>query len=55
MRERFMLWGAAVGGALLIFVVAVGVYAAYSWYQQRYGSTAERALQEYFTALGDGE
>jgi len=55
MRKRFMVWGAAAGGAILVFVIAVGVYAAYSWYQQRYGSTAERALETYFTALGDGE
>lgn len=55
MRERLMLWGAAAGGAVLIFVVGVGLYAGYRWYQQRYGSTAERALERYFTALGDGE
>ncbi|MGB3904550.1 MAG: hypothetical protein WBB22_06465 [Anaerolineae bacterium] len=55
MRERLMVWGAAVGGAILIFVIGVGLYAGYRWYQQRYGSTAERALERYFTALGDGE
>lgn len=55
MRERLMLWGAAAGGAILIFVVGVGLYAGYRWYQQRYGSTAERALEGYFTALGAGE
>lgn len=55
MRERLMLWGAAAGGAILIFVIGVGLYAGYRWYQQRYGSTAERALERYFTALGDSE
>ncbi len=55
MRERLMLWGAAAGGAILIFVIGVGLYAGYRWYQQRYGSTAERALEGYFTALGDSE
>ncbi len=55
MRERLLLWAAAAGGALLIFVVAVGLYTAYNWYHQRYGPTPERALERYFTALGDGE
>lgn len=55
MRERFMLRGAAAGGAILVFVIAVGLYMAYGWYQQRYGATPERALERYFSALGDGE
>ena len=55
MRGRLVLWGAAVGGALLIFVIAVGLYSGYRWYQQRYGSTPEKALERYFTALGDAE
>jgi hypothetical protein len=50
-----MLWAAAAGGAILIFVIAVGLYMGYNWYQQRYGSTPERALERYFTALGDAE
>jgi hypothetical protein len=55
MRERLMLWSAAAGGAVLIFVIAVGAYLGYRWYQQRYGHTAERALDTYFTALADGD
>jgi hypothetical protein len=55
MRERLLLWGAAIGGAALVFLVAVAVYLGYSWYQQRYGATAERALETYFTALEDGD
>ena len=55
MRERLILWGAAAGGAVLIFVIAVGAYLGYRWYQQRYGPTAERALDTYFTALADGD
>jgi hypothetical protein len=55
MRERLMLWGAAAGGAILVFVIAVGLYMAYGWYQQRYGATPERAIERYFSALGDGE
>ena len=50
-----MLWGAAVGGAVLIFAIGIGAYLAYSWYQQRYGSTADTALERYFTALADGD
>ena len=55
MRERFMLWGAAVGGAVLIFLIGIGAYLGYGWYQQRYGPTAEKALEAYFTALADGD
>jgi hypothetical protein len=55
MRERLMLWGAAAGGAVLIFGIAVGLYLGYNWYQQRYGFTAERALERYFTALGEAD
>ncbi len=55
MRERFALWGAAAGGALLIFVLGVGLYWGYSWYRQRYGATPEKALERYFTALADAD
>jgi hypothetical protein len=55
MRERLMLWGAAVGGAVLIFLIGIGAYLGYRWYQQRYGPTAEKALESYFTALADGD
>lgn len=55
MRERLMLWGAAAGGAVLIFIIAVGLYKGYDWYHQRYGATPEKALERYFTALGDAE
>lgn len=55
MRERLFLWGAAAGGAVLVFVIGLGLYTAYSWYQQRYGPTPERALEKYFTALGEAE
>lgn len=55
MRERLLLWGAAVGGAVIVFAIGVGIYLGYSWYQQRYGPTAERALEGYFTALADGD
>jgi hypothetical protein len=55
MRERFLLWGAAIGGAVLILLIAVGAYLGYGWYEQRYGPTAEKALREYFTALGSGD
>jgi hypothetical protein len=55
MRERLVLWGAAAGGAVLIFVIALGFYTAYNWYHQRYGATPEKALQRYFLALGDAE
>lgn len=55
MKERFMLWAAAAGGAVLIFVIALGLYAGYNWYQQRYGATPGKALQRYFAALGDAE
>lgn len=55
MKERLMLWGAAAGGALLVFVIGAGVYLGYSWYQRRYGATAERALERYFTALAQGD
>lgn len=55
MRERLMLWGAAAGGAVLVLVTVVGLYMGYEWYHQRYGSTPERALGRYFTALGDAE
>jgi hypothetical protein len=55
LRERLLLWGAALGGAVVVFLVAVGIYLGYSWYQQRYGSTAERALDSYFTALADAD
>jgi hypothetical protein len=55
MRERFMLWGAAAGGAVLIFVIAIGLYLGYNWYDQRYGDTPERALERYLTALGDAQ
>jgi len=54
-RERLLLWGAAVGGAVIVFAIGVGIYLGYSWYQQRYGPTAERALEGYFTALADGD
>jgi hypothetical protein len=54
-RERLLLWGAAIGGAVIVFAIGVGVYLGYSWYQQRYGPTAERALESYFTALADGD
>lgn len=50
-----MLWGAAIGGAVLVFAIAVGVYLGYSWYRERFGPTPERALEEYFTALADGD
>jgi len=50
-----MLWGAAVGGAALIFLIAVGLYQGYNWYHQRYGATPEKALERYFIALGDAE
>jgi hypothetical protein len=49
-----MLWGAAIGGAVLVFAIAVGVYLGYSWYRERFGPTPEKALEEYFTALADG-
>lgn len=55
MRERLLLWGAAAGGAGLIFLIGLGVYLGYSWYQQRYGPTAERALERYFGALAQGD
>jgi hypothetical protein len=55
MRERLMLWGAALGGAVLIFLIGIGVYQGYRWYQQRYGPTPERALESYFTALANGD
>ncbi len=55
MRERLMLWGAAVGGAVLIFLIGIGAYLGYQWYQQRYGPTAENALESYFTAFADGD
>jgi hypothetical protein len=55
MRERLMLWGAAAGGAVLIFVIAAGLYLGYNWYNQRYGATPERAVERYFTALGDAQ
>ncbi len=55
MRERLMLWGAVAGGAVLIFVIGIGAYLGYRWYQQRYGPTAERALETYFTALAGGD
>jgi hypothetical protein len=55
LRERLVLWTAAAGGAILVFVLALGLYSGYRWYQQRYGSTPERALQTYFTALGEAE
>lgn len=55
MRERLTLWGAAIGVAVLILVIGVGAYMGYRWYQQRYGFTAERALETYFTALADGD
>lgn len=50
-----MLWGAAIGGAVLVFAIAVGVYLGYSWYRERFGPTPERALEEYFTALAEGD
>jgi hypothetical protein len=50
-----MLWSAAIGGAVLVFAIAVGVYLGYSWYRERFGPTPERALEEYFTALADGD
>ena len=50
-----MLWGAAAGGAVLILVIGVGAYLGYGWYQQRYGPTAERALERYFGALANGD
>jgi hypothetical protein len=50
-----MLWGAAAGGAVLVFVIAVGAYLGYSWYREHFGPTPERALEEYFTALADGD
>lgn len=50
-----LLWGAAAGGAVLVFAIAVGIYLGYSWYQQRYGPTAERALERYFTALAEAD
>jgi hypothetical protein len=55
MRERLALWGAAAGGAILIFVIAIGLYIGYDWYNQRYGDTPDRAVERYFTALGDAE
>jgi len=55
MRERLMLWGAAAGGAILIFIIALGLYFGYNWYQQQYGSTPDKALERYFTALGDAQ
>lgn len=55
MRERLLLWGAAIGGAVVIFAIAVGIYLGYSWYQRRFGPTAERALETYFTAMADAE
>jgi hypothetical protein len=55
MRERLLLWGAALGGAVVILAIAVGVYQGYSWYQRRFGPTAERALDTYFTAMAHGD
>jgi len=55
MREHLTLWVAAIGGAVLVLVIAVGAYLGYRWYQQRYGFTAERALETYFTAMADGD
>ena len=55
MRERLLLWGAAIGGAVVIFLIAVGIYLGYSWYQRRYGPTPERALETYFNAMADGD
>jgi len=55
MRQRFLLWGAAIGGAAVIFLIAVGIYLGYSWYQRRFGPTPERALETYFTAMADGD
>ena len=55
MRERLLLWGAAAGGAVLVFVIALGVYFGYSWYQRRYGPTAEKAIDRYFSSLAEGD
>jgi hypothetical protein len=54
-RERLLLWGAAAGGAVLVFAIGLGVYLGYSWYQQRYGPTAERAIDKYFGSLAEGD
>jgi hypothetical protein len=54
-RERLLLWGAAAGGAVLVFAIGLGVYLGYSWYQQRYGPTAERAIDRYFGSLAEGD
>jgi hypothetical protein len=54
-RERMLLWGAAAGGAVLVFVIGLGIYFGYSWYQRRYGPTAERAIETYFGSLADGD
>jgi hypothetical protein len=50
-----MLWGAAAGGAVLVFAIAVGAYLGYSWYRDRFGPTPEKALEVYFTALAEGD
>ena len=55
MRERLRLWGAVAGGVALIFAIGIGVYLGYRWYKQRYGPTAERALETYFAALASGD
>lgn len=55
MRGRLILWGGAVGVVALIVVIAIGLYVGYSWYNQRYGDTPERALRDYFAALGDAD
>ncbi len=55
MRERIDLGAVAVGAAASILVIAAAVYVGYQWYQSRYGSTPQRALDRYFSALAGGE
>lgn len=55
MRQRLLLWGAAAGGAVLVFVIVVGAYLGYGWYQRRYGPSPDKALETYFGALAEGD
>ncbi|MBI2844940.1 MAG: hypothetical protein HYX86_00165 [Chloroflexi bacterium] len=52
MGDKIRAYGRIALVIIVLILIALAVFFAYSWFTANYGDTAKRAAEEYFTALG---